>query len=141
MKSLLGFIYLFLFPIAMLGQPVETAEKSLRQRHEMVKEYGITDEQAGLIQKLSFVRTKQIDSLHRLGLSQDQLSGLRDSITRSYYVQIGEILTPQQREKYDPDVFMTMKTNEIVRLNLPLDTRLKLGRAKCDYEKQKKEIT
>ncbi len=131
---------LFIYSASAQPRSSETAASSAAQRAEMVKEFGITDQQAMYIQKFSWIRSHKIDSLSRLGLPTAEFQEKRDQATDEYYACIGEILTPAQRSQYNPEALKAARDEEIKRLNLPFQDALRLGELKAGYDRQVKEI-
>ena len=118
----------------------DTSKESLKQREMMIREFGITDAQAIQIQKFSFIRSRQIDSLNKLRLSPKELAEQRESVTDIYYAKVISILTPEQVKAYPVDALKAARTNEITGLELSPRMSVKLGLLKADYEKALKNL-
>ena len=56
---------------------------SEKQRQELSENYGITIGQAALVQKFSYSRTRQIDSLSRLNLPTEEFRDKREALTNT----------------------------------------------------------
>lgn len=131
-------IFIVIFTIAIClnlrAEDSGTAAKSASQRRMMMKEFGLSELQAHQIQKLSFVRTKQIDSLNKLGLSKEELSTKREECTETYYFKVRELLTPEQRIAYPVDALKAARTNEVTMLRLKPRVTVEMGKLKASFE-------
>lgn len=114
--------------------------ESEKQRQELSKTYGITVEQAALVQKFSYSRTRQIDSLSKLGLPTEEFRDKRESVTDEYYMKIFSILTSEQQKLFDIDAFKAARTGEVKVLHLPAMKAIEMGRIKAGYLKAVKEL-
>lgn len=119
----------------------ESYKRSAIQRKELSKKYGISEEQAGFVQKFSFIRTKKIDSLVKLNLPRKQFLIERENVTDEYYDNIYQILTEEQRRDFNPEVFKAARTGEIKVLRLPTKEALAMGKIKADYLKLLKALS
>lgn len=138
-------IYLLLICSAMIGickvhaQSSEFAANE-KQRQELMKEYGLTEDQARSIQIFSRERTDRIEALKTRNLSDQTYREEREIITDEYYQKIADILTPEQRAKFNPEAFKAARSGEITRLELPRATAIQMGALKADYEAKQKEL-
>jgi len=138
-------IYLLLICFAISGNCKIQAQSSgyaanEKQRQELMKEYGLTEDQARSIQIFSRERTDQIEALKTQNLSEQKYREERENITDEYYRKIANILTPEQRAKFNPEAFKSARSGEITRLKLSNAKALKMGALKAEYEARKKEL-
>ncbi len=122
------------------AQPSEFAANE-KQRQELIKEYGLTENQARSIQIFSRKRTDQIEALKTQNLSEQKYREKREAITDEYYRKIGDILTPEQRANFNPAACKAAKSGEITRLNLSNAKALEMGALKAEYEARQKELS
>lgn len=113
---------------------------SERQRKELSATYGISEEQAGFVQKFSHTRTQQIDSLSRLNLPAPEFREQRERVTDEYYQRIFSILTAEQQRLFDAEAFKAARSGEVTVLNLPPMKAVEMGRIKAAYLKEIKAI-
>ena len=113
---------------------------SEKQRQELSENYGITIGQAALVQKFSYSRTRQIDSLSRLNLPTEEFRDKREAVTDEYYRKIFAILTPEQQKLFDLDAFKAARTGEVTVLKLPAMKAVEMGRIKAAYVKDVKAV-
>lgn len=119
---------------------ISTNEASAIQRIQMSNDYGITEEQAGFVQQFSFIRSRQIDSLAKLGLPADEFRKKRDDVTDDYYRRIYSILTAEQQSRFNPEAFKAARSGEVKVLNLPARTAVEMGGIKAAYLKSVNEL-
>lgn len=117
-----------------------TAGKSKEQREMMSREFGITDQQGVIIQRLSRIRTQQIDSLNRLRLPDSELKAKREAITDEYYLQISKILTEEQLKWFDVDALKAARSEEVTSLGLSPKMTVQLGKLKSDFKKARTKV-
>lgn len=106
---------------------------SEQQRKELSMTYGITETQAGFVQKFSHIRTLQIDSLSKLNLTAQEFRKERDKVTDKYYLQIYSILTAEQQKLFNAEAFKAARSGEVTSLNLPPMKAIEMGKIKADY--------
>lgn len=70
-----------------------------KQRKELIRDYGLTEDQAQKIQQFSWERSQQITTLNNQNLSEQELRVKRDVVTDKYDQKINNILTLEQRNK------------------------------------------
>ena len=106
---------------------------SEQQRKELSMTYGITEKQAGFVQKFSHIRTLQIDSLSNLNLTAQEFRKERDKVTDKYYLQIYSILTAEQQKLFNAEAFKAARSGEVTSLNLPPMKAIEMGKIKAGY--------
>ncbi len=121
-----------------IAQGIETpntADSSKEQREMWNKEFGLTEQQGIIIQKLSFKRTRQIDSLNQISMPNDEFLKKRDDITNEYYMNVKAILTEEQKALFNIGALKAARTDEIRILKLPPRTAIEMGKLKDAYIK------
>lgn len=138
-KKLLTFV-LFLFPTIGFAQPSQSSTlqasyaANAKQRQELMRDFGITEDQARHVQQFSKERSLQINALKKLKLSEQEFRSKRDELTDEYYQKIASILTPEQRAKFNPAAFKASRAKEIKRLNLSRKQEIQMGEMKAEYD-------
>lgn len=137
-------IYLLLIFFVMGGSCKVLAQSEYaaneKQRQELMKEYGLTEDQARSIQIFSRERTDRIEALKTRNLSEQKYREEREIITDEYYQKIVDILSPAQCAKFNPEAFKAARSGEITRLKLTKTKAIQMGALKADYEAQRKEL-
>lgn len=113
----------------------DSSDSSAKQRQELMRDYGISEPQAMYVQRFSFVRSKQIDSLVKLNLPMEDLRIARDKVTDEYYMKIYNILTPEQQALFDMETYKAARTGEVQNLKLSPKQALAMGKIKVEYTK------
>ena len=138
-------IYLLFVFFGMIGSSRVHAQSEYaaneKQRQELMKEYGLTADQAQSIQVFSRERTDRIEALKARNLSEQRYREEREIITDEYYRKVAGILSPEQRAKFDPEAFKAARSGEIARLKLSKTKAIQMGALKADYEAKRKELT
>lgn len=118
----------------------DTAVKSLEQRKMLTREFGLSDQQGILIQKLSYHRSIHIDSLVQLGLPSKEFLYKREQVTDEYYMKIKGILTEEQLKWFDVNALKAARTDEIRTLGLAPRTAIEMGRLKHTFTQNLRQL-
>lgn len=127
-------------PATGLSVFAQSKKQAPTPKGDLVKKYGVTQEQENKIKKFSKQRSVSIDSLAALNLPVNVYRQQRDSVTDIYYERVQSILTPAQREKFSSAAFKAARSREIKILNLSVDKEIAMGALKSKYEKSMKSL-
>lgn len=105
-----------------------------KQRKEMMRDYGLTEKQAEKIQQFSWERSLQIAEINKLNLSKQEIRAKRNTVTDEYYAKIADILTPEQRAKFNPAALKAAKADEIKHLKLSREQAYQMAELKAAYD-------